>query len=852
MPSRTLTRDQIAAWYFEQLPFAPYPVQEEALLAWFTAEQGVLVCAPTGTGKTLIAEAALFEALQTGQRVYYTTPLIALTDQKFHEFQTLATRWGFYPEDVGLVTGNRRINPDAQVLVVVAEILLNRLSTPDIPFDDVSAVVMDEFHNFNDLERGIVWEFALGLLPAHVRVLLLSATVGNALEFVNWLDRQHQRRLELVQGGDRQVPLTFQWVGDALLNEQLEAMAEGDDDSRLTPALVFCFNREQCWTVAEQIKGKRLLADGQQEQLTRELQQYDWSQGAGPKLKQILIRGVGVHHAGVLPKYRRIVEDLFQRKLLTICVCTETLAAGVNLPARSVVLPSLLKGPPDDRKLVEPSAAHQMFGRAGRPQFDSRGYVIALAHEDDVRISRWRAKFDQIPENTKDPGLLKAKKDLKRKMPKRSPTETYWTEGQFQRLAQSPPSRLRSRGPLPWRLLAYMLQASPEVDRVRALVAKRLSDPRHLEAGQKQLEQMLMTLWRAGYVELEPSPPKSTEAAETVRPDAPAASGRARSSTEALLREALRREAEAERSVAARPAGDASPILTLGGRSENAVRADDRTVQSAGTPARGAPAQQPARPGPASPDIAPADSAASAYRPIYARPTYLLDRLQLLRGVNPLYGVFLVNQLGVADRNERIQAMESVLEIPRSLLFQLRVPPPDQMPPGPLATTRLDGRLLQLGLASAEELGQAADDDDEDDGPRGPRGMFAEERVRVLTLADKLRRLFDYDFPGVPDVTVTPVWAAGELFEFGGDFNKFVTSKGLQKQEGIVFRHCLRLILLCHEFTQLCPPDADPDEWRSDLRDIADQLADACRTVDPDSTGKVLEEAAQRDPGPSP
>src|SRR5437868_3458342 len=198
----TVSRDDLAEKYLAQLPYPPYPVQEEALLTWFTTEQGVLVCAPTGTGKTLIAQAALYEALHTGATAYYTTPLIALTEQKFQEMQHSAVRWGFREDDVGLVTGNRRVNPNARILIVVAEILLNRLlhagSANDplgesFDFSHVSTVVMDEFHNFADLQRGIVWELALALLPPHIRLLLLSATVGNAPEFLSWLDRCHNR-----------------------------------------------------------------------------------------------------------------------------------------------------------------------------------------------------------------------------------------------------------------------------------------------------------------------------------------------------------------------------------------------------------------------------------------------------------------------------------------------------------------------------------------------------------------------------------------------------------------------------------------------------------------------------------
>ncbi len=788
MPPETSTRDELAARYLEQLPYEPYPVQEEALLAWFTSDQGVLVCAPTGTGKTLIAEAALYEALNTGTVAYYTTPLIALTDQKFQEMQEAAVRWGFSADQVGLVTGNRRVNPDAPVLVVVAEILFNRLLHGEaFDFEDVSAVVMDEFHSFNDRERGIVWELTLGLLPKHIRTLLLSATVGNAMEFVQWLNRCHERRLELVQSDDRKVPLTYQWVGDQLLSEHMEWMASGEEATRKVPALVFCFNRETCWTVAEQLKGKGLLAAGQQKQLVEELEAYDWSEGAGPKLRQLLMRGVAVHHAGVLPRYRRIVEDLFQKKLLSVAVCTETLSAGINLPARSVVLPSLLKGPPGDKKLVEASTAHQIFGRAGRPQYDTQGFVFALAHEDDVKIQRWKQKYDSIPEDTKDPQLRKAKKQLKKKAPTRRSNEQYWSEGQFEQLRKAPPGKLASRGLLPWRLLAHMLDASPDVDLVRKLVGKRLMGPKQLEAGQKDLKRMLLTLWRAGYIELD-QPPRATPPEDSPREESPQ-----EESTEA------------------------AGVETEAGGEERA---------------RG---EQAARSGP----IAAVDL--DSWEPHQAHPTPELQKLALFRSVNPLYGVFLVNQLGVADGNERLQAMESVLEMPGSVARYVRVPSHEELPPGPLATTRLDVTLLHLGLATPEELGAGEEEPEEDKGYQ----MFGEERVFVLKLAEKLKLLFDYDFPGVHGLKVNPVWAAGELLEYGGDFNKFITSKRLQKQEGVLFRHLLRLILLLAEFEQLAPAEYDPGLWKSELQEIGDRLTESCRRVDPTSTDKTLEQAAQ-------
>ncbi|MDR0870501.1 MAG: DEAD/DEAH box helicase [Planctomycetaceae bacterium] len=513
----TLSREEIALSYLEQLPFEPYPFQEEAILNWFDSEQGALVCAPTGMGKTLIAEAGIYEAMKTGKKAYYTTPLIALTEQKYREIQNALEHWGYSKHYVGLVTGNRRENADAPILVVVAEILFNRLLTSQDAgtggsvFNDVTAVVIDEFHQFSDPERGMVWEFTLSLLPPHIRTLLISATVGNAYEFVSWLRNNCNRQLKLVESTERKVPLTYQWVGDQLLTEQLELMSRGGEEERLTPALVFCFDRNECWSIADQIRGKDLISGETQKIIGKILDGHDWTKGAGPKLKQLLIRGVGIHHAGILPKYRRIIEDLFQQKLLPVCICTETLAAGINLPARSVVLPTILKGKPGERKIIDSSSAHQIFGRAGRPQFDTRGFVFALAHEDDVKIMRFKEKYDQIPEDTKDPKLREMKKKMKKKMPTRRTTEQYWTEEQFLKLAASPPGRLSSKGIIPWRLLAHIITLDNDLAPLRRMVSRRLMAEKWIKDGQKRLDEMLLALHKAGFIRLEPEPVEESE-----------------------------------------------------------------------------------------------------------------------------------------------------------------------------------------------------------------------------------------------------------------------------------------------------------------------------------------------------
>jgi superfamily II DNA/RNA helicase len=782
MPSR----DEILLEYIDRLPFSPYPVQEEALYAWAACDQGVLMSAPTGTGKTLVAEAAVYEGLRTGKAVYYSTPLIALTDQKLIELQDTVERWGYRRDQVGLVTGNRTVNPDAPVKVVVAEVLLNRLLHQSaFDFTDVGAVVMDEFHNFNDPQRGIVWELALSLLPAHVRVMLLSATVGAAHEFVNWMARSLDRRVTLVEGKDRRVPLTFEWVGEDLLADFMESMAAGTDDRRRTPALLFCFDREICWATAEVLRGKDIFAEGQRQPLLNRLEDFDFSVGAGNKLRPLLARGVGVHHAGLLPRYRRVVEMLFQEKLLPVCVCTETLAAGLNLPARSVVLSTLVKGPRDKKRLIDTGGAQQMFGRAGRPQYDKEGHVYAVAHEDDVKIARWKAKFDQIPEDTKDPGLLAARKALKKKQPTRRSGVTYWNPEQFAKLQTAPPAKLASRGNLTWRWLGYLLEASPAVEPIRAVIRRRLMDQPTIDAELKRLTKMLVTLHGMGIVVLDPPPPPGWG---TVVVPTPAVESADESEDEPLS------------------FGDLVGRLKLGGSPATASAA----------------AAAPPPPPP-------------PYDPVTATPTDRLRQMMVFRAVHPLYGLWLMDHLGAADGHELIQILESLLAMPGSVAKAVRVPWPDELPPGKLATETIDPAILTGGLASIEDLYPPADQ----------RDVMPELRRYPIPLAQKTRMLFESQIDHAGGLFVTPVWAVGELLNYGGDFDKFVRGRELTKQEGILFKHCLRLILLCGEFEQLTPAGVTPVDWVARLEGITTVLTAACRQVDPQSTDEMLEETAE-------
>ena len=773
-----MTRDEICSKFIDSVPHALYPFQEEAILAWFESPAGILVCAPTGMGKTLIAEAAIFEALHSRRRLYYTTPLIALTDQKYREIQQQAEAWGFSALDVGLITGNRKENPDALVRVVVAEILLNHLlaNDPDIAgLTDAGGVVMDEFHSFNDPERGIVWELALTMLPPHVRVMLLSATVGNPFEFGDWLKREHQRELTLVLTNERRVPLEFKWIDDRLLTEQLPAMVEEDR----TPALVFCFNRDECWEVAERLKGLPLVRESDRKEIEKILESFadDLREGVGPKLRQMLARGVGVHHAGVLPRHKYIVEQLFLSKLVPFCVCTETLAAGINLPARSVVLSTLLKGPPREKKLIPASSAHQMFGRAGRPQFDTQGYVYAVAHDDDVKIRKWRERFDKIDPNSKDPGIMRMRKEMERKRPTRRSTEQYWTEGQFRALIEAGSAKLASRSMIPYSVLIFLLTRDPALRGIRAFLAKRFNTPERLEAFQNQLEFMLNNLAVLGYLKRESPPP------------APAAAANEPS----LLQRAL--------------AGE-SPFAARGARPGET---------SAPSPPRNP------------------DERVSLNDSIY--------RLLNFRSIDPLFGAYLAEVLVRGSDTEKLLALEGALEMPFPIVRRSPIPydiergplQTHEIEPLLIQLGVALGNERDEGSADGGESGVEArptyEDRRHDWLARDPA-----ERRRPLTFPEMLQLAFLSKLSSPEEIFVQPKWIAGGAFrDFECDFFKYVKSCELVKQEGLILRHLLRLAILAGEFFAFSEDPA--------YQEIAESSVRTCQRVDEQYTAHFLSDA---------
>lgn len=420
--------------FFIERGLEPYPVQEEAIQR-ITSGENVLVTVPTGTGKTLMAKAGILLALRTGKTAIYTTPLRALTEEKFRELCD-----DFGAENVGFATGDYKVNPSAPIQVLVAEILWNRIygDRVHVPAD---IVIMDEGHYFNEPERGYVWEQSIIGLDPRVQLVILSATVGYPERFTQWCLLTRRTPMALVRSTERKVPLLYEWREQYLVEAVRELGAAGD-----VPAIVFSFSRKQCFEWARLLRScPRFVSEEERAEIEARSAGVLLETGFAKELKPLLLHGVGIHHAGILPRYRQLVEELTLSRLLKFVVATETIAAGINLPAKRVVFPSLRKFVKGEARLLRPAEFHQMAGRAGRPQFDTEGIAISLAPEEVVQEFRKEIRDGKRGGLKVDEAKIKQRAYMRAKTEARSKNDVIWDEEAHKKLIEGQPAALYSQ-----------------------------------------------------------------------------------------------------------------------------------------------------------------------------------------------------------------------------------------------------------------------------------------------------------------------------------------------------------------------------------------------------------------------
>ena len=392
-----------------EFPFELDKFQKDAC-NYIDEGKSVVVCAPTGAGKTVIAEHAIHRALENGTRVFYTTPLKALSNQKFYDF---ASKFG--QDKVGLLTGDTSINRNAQIVVMTTEVFRNMLYGTNFGavadnMKDVKYVVLDEVHYMNDEQRGTVWEESIIYCPTNVQIIALSATVANADELTDWINTVHSKT-ELVNTDFRPVPLKFYYFDSSqpykllplltpsgALNNKIKPekkkFAHGKmkqktyvkevvrnlQQNDMLPAIYFTFSRRKCDEQMEKCAGLELVTNAERAQIRQFIDEYIAENPYLYNNKHIeyLLCGVASHHAGLLPSWKLLVEKLFQKGLIKVVFATETLAAGINMPARSTVISSTSKRTDSGHRMLTASEFLQMSGRAGRRGMDEVGYVTIV------------------------------------------------------------------------------------------------------------------------------------------------------------------------------------------------------------------------------------------------------------------------------------------------------------------------------------------------------------------------------------------------------------------------------------------------------------------------------------------
>jgi len=465
-----------------------YPAQEEAVLE-LLGEKNVVLNTPTGSGKSLVASAMLFASLVRGQRAVYTCPIKALVNEKW-----MALCREFGPDDVGLSTGDASVNRDAPILCCTAEILGN-IALREGANSSIDNVVMDEFHWYADRDRGVAWQTPLLTMP-HTRFLLMSATLGDTRFFERALTDLNGRPTAGVKSEVRPVPLDYAYA-EIPLAHTLEKLA----DEGKTPAYVVHFTQADAASSAQDFTSLKICTREEKAALAAATADFEFSSPYGSEIRKWLRHGIGLHHAGLLPKYRVLVEQLAQQGLLKIICGTDTLGVGINVPIRTVVFTRLCKF--DGRKTGILSARdfHQIAGRAGRKGFDDRGHVIVQAPE-------------HVIENIKlgEKAARDGKKVTRRKPPERN--FVNWDLNTFTRLIGAQPEQLVSRFQVSHGMLLNVLSRRGDGCRAMQRLIRDCHEPDAVKkAHRKRAWQLFRALVARGIVEFVPR----TEEGSTVQ-----------------------------------------------------------------------------------------------------------------------------------------------------------------------------------------------------------------------------------------------------------------------------------------------------------------------------------------------
>ena len=418
-----------------------YAAQESAILEVFE-EKNVILNTPTGSGKSLVAAALHFKALAQGKRSIYTCPIKALVNEKF-----MALCREFGPDNVGLSTGDATVNRDAPILCCTAEILAN-IALREGPQAGVQEVVMDEFHYYADRERGGAWQVPLLTLP-QTRFLLMSATLGDTTFFESELTKLNGRQTVTVASVERPVPLEFAYSELTLARTLETLVADGK-----APVYVVHFTQLDAAQSAQDFTSINVCSREEKNLIAQELEGFKFTSPYGPDLRKWLKQGIGLHHAGLLPKYRVLVEKLAQKGLLKVICGTDTLGVGVNVPIRTVLFTRLCKFDGQKTLILSARDFHQISGRAGRKGFDDRGWVVAQAPEHVIENLKLAEK------SARD-----GKKTVKRQAPEKN--FVNWDKNTFNRLIAAPPERLVSRFQITHAMLLNVL--SRQGDGCRAM-----------------------------------------------------------------------------------------------------------------------------------------------------------------------------------------------------------------------------------------------------------------------------------------------------------------------------------------------------------------------------------------------